>query len=91
MDAHAGQNGSVVQIDVPCWTPLMLRLPERRCSTYMWMHEVELQDGARLHAYKHSITRQYLHIGEDGSLWRYVAGRYVRISSGAGAALARRG
>ena len=33
---------------------------------FMWMFEVELADGRKLHAYKHIVTRDYLHLTHDG-------------------------
>ena len=32
----------------------------------MWMFEVELEDGRKLHAYKHWWTRGYIHLTLDG-------------------------
>jgi hypothetical protein len=36
------------------------------------MHEVELEDGARLHAYKHHETRRYLHLDHGGRAFVFV-------------------
>lgn len=32
----------------------------------MWMFEVELASGLRLHAFKHIETRKYLHLDTEG-------------------------
>ena len=37
----------------------------------MWMHEIELADGRRLHAYKHQMTRAYLHVSSDETAFEY--------------------
>jgi len=39
----------------------------------MGMHETELADGRRLHAYKHIQTRRYLPLADDGSASAYVS------------------
>jgi hypothetical protein len=38
----------------------------------MWMHEVELEDGTRLHAYKHHETRRYLHLDHGGRAFVFI-------------------
>ena len=38
----------------------------------MWMFEVELEDGRRVHAYKHWWTRRYLHLSLDGCAFAYI-------------------
>lgn len=38
----------------------------------MWMHEEELEDGTRLHAYKHWETRRYLHLDHGGRAYVYL-------------------
>jgi hypothetical protein len=45
----------------PGWEPLLELAPEH-IDEFMWMFEVELESGLRLHAYKHIETRKYLHI-----------------------------
>jgi hypothetical protein len=43
----------------------------------MWMFEVELSNGKRLHAYKHIDTRCYVHLDHDGAAFAYLeSGRY---------------
>ena len=37
----------------------------------MWMFEVELSNGKRLHAYKHIDTRRYVHLDRDGAAFVY--------------------
>ena len=46
----------------------------------LWMDEIELADGSAVHAYKHTATRRYLHIAEDGRTFLYVGdGGYREI------------
>ena len=53
----------MIQGERPDWRPLQRVLPESLVPTFMWMCEVELASGERLHAYKHIDTRRYLHLG----------------------------
>jgi hypothetical protein len=62
MDHTAEVTGEMVQGDRPDWDPLMHAL----LGWFMWMFEVELADGRKVHAYKHIITRDYLHLTHDG-------------------------
>lgn len=55
------RRGQVVNTRAPIWEPLFELAPEH-VGEFMWMHEVELADGNRLHAYKHFETRRYLHL-----------------------------
>jgi hypothetical protein len=47
----------------------------------MWMHEVQLTDGTRIHAYKHWVTRRYMHLAADGRAFEYcgTGGHYREI------------
>ena len=47
------------------WEPLLRYAPEE-VADYMWMFEVEGEDGTKAQAYKHRWTRRYLYI-EGGS------------------------
>jgi hypothetical protein len=40
-------------------------------TNWMWMFEVRLSDGRRVHAYKHYWTRRYVHLAEDGTGFLY--------------------
>lgn len=64
--------GETVNWTAPEWQPLLDLCGERLSGTFMWMFEVELEDGLRVHAYKHRDTRRYLHLGVDGSAWIYL-------------------
>lgn len=70
--------GEIRQFDTPDWRPL-LAVAREIVEWFMWMHEVELSDGTRIHAYKHCMTRRYLHLDADGAAYEYTrSGRYRR-------------
>lgn len=62
MDRTALITGEMIQGDRPDWEPLTHAL----LGWFMWMFEVELADGRKVHAYKHIISRDYLHLTHDG-------------------------
>ena len=63
--------GHVTQYDNPHWDPLLKLLSEYLVVDFMWMHEVELKDGTRIHAYKNRETKRYLHLSTDGRVFEY--------------------
>jgi hypothetical protein len=65
MHAMRPRKGQVLQFDHPVWEPLIALAPSH-VEEFMWMHEEELEDGTRLHAYKHWETRRYLHLDHGG-------------------------
>jgi hypothetical protein len=74
------ERGQMTQCKNPVWEPL-LNLASEHVDDFMWMCEVKLESGARLHAYKHYWTRRYLHLGEDGRAFVYrEPDRYRQIS-----------
>ena len=42
------------------------------CAHFMWMHDVLLDDGVVLTAYKHRWTRCYFHLTDDARTFYYV-------------------
>jgi hypothetical protein len=63
----------------PVWGPL-LGLARIYIDEFMWMFEVELDNGTRLQAYKHWWTRHYLHLDDEGNAWGYREdGRYQQL------------
>lgn len=62
--------GQTIQYESPNWEPL-LYLARVYVGEFMWMCEIELKGGVRLHAYKHIDTRRYLHLTEDGRAFAY--------------------
>ena len=58
--------GTITQGERPVWQPLLDLLGEDLTGWFMWMFEVELADGRKVHAYKHIVTRDYLHLTHDG-------------------------
>jgi len=65
------KRGRVVNYEAPMWEPLIALAPEE-LGDFMWMHEVELEDGTRLHAYKHCETRRYLHLDRGGRAFVFI-------------------
>jgi hypothetical protein len=61
------RKGKTLGSDKPDWQPLIDLLVD----DFMWMFEVELSDGTRLHAYKHQWTRRYIHLTPDGRAFAY--------------------
>lgn len=59
------------QYDKPEWGPLLDLAPDD-IDDFMWMFEVELESGLRLHAYKHIETRKYLHLDREGRAFVYL-------------------
>lgn len=57
---------AVRQYKTPCWEPLVAAVGEHLAEGFMWMHEATAADGSAIHAYKHSVTRRYLYLGEEG-------------------------
>jgi hypothetical protein len=57
--------GGQMQGDQPNWEPLIELAPEE-IDDFMWMFEVELEDGAMVQAYKHWWTRGYVHLDFSG-------------------------
>jgi predicted RNase H-like HicB family nuclease len=64
----------MTQGDRPHWQPLM----DLVMTGWMWMFEVCLSDGRKLHAYKHRWTRRYIHLAEDGTGFLYLGGKRER-------------
>jgi hypothetical protein len=63
--------------DEPVWEPL-LGFASNHVGDFMWMFEVELEDGRHLHAYKHWWTRGYIHLTPDGRTFVYEEPQYYR-------------
>jgi hypothetical protein len=72
--------GSVVQGEHPNWQPLLNLVGEEGAGDFMWMFEVELEDGRRVQAYKHIDTRRYIHAGADGAVYLYESPERYRVA-----------
>lgn len=70
--------GRLAQYDEPHWDPLLKLLADYLVADFMWMHEVALKDGTRLHAYKNRETKCYLHLSLDGRVFEYCGDDYYR-------------
>lgn len=71
-------------IGEPVWTPLEALLPIEECGGFMYMGATvdtrTIQQGGGIErrtifAYKHGITRKYLHIGDDLRTYVYLTTR----------------
>jgi hypothetical protein len=72
------EGGDLQHSEKPEWRPLLEAVGERFTGNFMWMFWVELEDGSRLHAYKHYFTRAYLFLTEDGRAFQWApCGRYA--------------
>ena len=75
------RRGEMTQHERPVWGPLIDLVGLDVVGGFMWMHEVELDDGLELHAYKSIATRRYLHLAVDGRAFVYRSpGRYEEIT-----------
>jgi hypothetical protein len=63
--------GRTVQVDRPHWETLHRLVGDELADRFMWMSEVELEDGTRLHVYRDEPTRRYLHLADDGRAFRF--------------------
>jgi hypothetical protein len=61
--------GTVAQRERPDWEPLIGLVGLDVVGCFMWMDELVLEDGSRVHAYKHIATRRYLCVGVDGRVF----------------------
>ena len=72
-------------LDEPHWGPLERLLgDEQLLGGFMAMFVVDLRGGSRVYAYKHVVTRRYLHLADDGRAFEYVpVGRYRQVKADA--------
>lgn len=68
MAAKTRFKGRTLSAPKPNWQPLLNLL----ACDFMWMFDVELEDGRTVHAYKHYWTRRYIHLADDDSAFIYV-------------------
>lgn len=72
--------GTSVQGADPIWQPLLDLVGPVLAEWFMWMYEIRFADDSRVDAYKHRVTRRYLHVAQDGRVFAYVGdGRYRKI------------
>lgn len=70
--AGAVLTGKVVNYDQANWEALENVIDLDACADFMWMMEVELEDGTRIHAYKHWWNRRYVHLSARGEAFVYI-------------------
>ena len=81
MDREHFVVGRMVQGENPDWRPLARVVSYELLCEFMWMFEVATRGGGRLHAYKHAVTRRYLHLDSRARAFAYVGeDRYRPIS-----------
>jgi hypothetical protein len=74
-------SGETINAKNPEWEPLLKLAPEI-VDDFMWMFEVELEDGQRVQAYKHYWTRRYLHLDDTGRAFVYTDDdRYQQVGT----------
>ena len=81
MSTPRARNGATVGHLDPVWGPLERVVGLQLAGSFMWMHEVQLTDGTRIHAYKHRFSRRYLHLTPDGQSFRFEAPSRYRPSN----------
>jgi hypothetical protein len=80
MKREAEITGRTTQGEHPDWGPLEAAVGMGVVGDFMWMFEVELDDGRRVQAYKHIDTRCYVHLDGDCNAFVYeTPGRYRSI------------
>ena len=74
------KRGRMLRNADPEWEPLLNFAPDHIVD-FMWMYAVELTDGIRVQAYKHSWTRDYLHLDDEGRTFIYTGkDRYEEVN-----------
>jgi uncharacterized DUF497 family protein len=73
--------GGEMQGGDPNWEPLLELAPEE-IDDFMWMFQVELEDGAMVQAYKHWWTRRYVHLDFAGRAFVFIdSGLYEEVDA----------
>lgn len=83
-DLHGGFGDA----DEPNWEPLLTVVGEELVGDFMWMFPIDLDDGTRIEAYKHRMSRRYLYLDEEARPWGYSEPEHYRRMPTLAAALA---
>jgi hypothetical protein len=75
-DASEGMRGRAVQVDRPDWTALEQLVSAELADRFIWMSEVELQDGTRVQVYKDNSAGRFLNLSQARQAFHYRDGRY---------------
>jgi hypothetical protein len=65
--------GEFCHHDEPDWEPLYGLIGVKLADWFMWMGETALDEGNRVHSYKHITTREHVHLGVDGRAFEYIS------------------
>ena len=72
--------GEATQGHSPDWAPLELVIGGELPEWFMWMFEVQLTNGLVLNAYKHRMSREYMHLSRNGSCFDFRSpNRYFEV------------
>lgn len=75
------ESGSTIVLFVPEWELLHKTLGKQNCRNFMYMAGYKLEDEAIIHTYKHSLSREYINLSNDGRAWKYTGDGYEEINS----------
>lgn len=59
------------EFDEPDWAPLIGLVGKDLAGWFMWMGAFVLEDGTRVHDYKHCANRRNAHIADDGRCFAF--------------------
>lgn len=65
--------GEFFGCDEPNWQPLRLAGADWVLANFMAMHQIRLETGIVICAYKHRDTRRYVHLDERGRAYDYIS------------------
>jgi hypothetical protein len=70
---HIVRGAFVDEGDDPSWDALYRALQPKTLADFCtWMGDVALEDGTRVHVYRHTESRSFLHVTDDGRALIYV-------------------
>jgi hypothetical protein len=78
-EAGAVRRGRTVQVERPNWDPFQQLVGGELADRFVWMSEVELGDGTRLHVYKDDQTGRFLNLTDDRRAFRCADGGYREL------------
>jgi hypothetical protein len=64
-------------LQIPSWDVLKSVIGDKQAANFMYMASYKLESGTVVHTFKHSLTRRYINLSDDGSFWKYMGGSYA--------------